>query len=212
MRKAQPVGLPFAGRRQYEARYSPSRPNMPSVSAVAIAPLISFSPPKFHSLTPILDSLPARADAWHQVTGYRVGVTEGDLCDWPTVERLFQEFQPETIIHYGEQPSAPYSYISREHAVFTQQNNVISTLNALWAMRDLAPNAHLVKLGTMGEYGTPNIDIEEGYITIQHNGREDRLPADALRAGEGRSARRLRHRRPRLLGGRALHGRSSAPP
>ena len=132
------------------------------------------------SLTPILDSLPARADAWHEVTGYRIGVTEGDLCDWPTVERLFQEFQPETIIHYGEQPSAPYSYISREHAVFTQQNNVISTLNTLWAMRDLAPNAHLVKLGTMGEYGTPNIDIEEGYITIRHNGREDRLPFPKL--------------------------------
>jgi UDP-sulfoquinovose synthase len=73
-------------------------------------------------------------------------------------------------------PSAPYSFISREHAVFTQYNNVVNTLNVLWAMRDLAPDSHLVKLGTMGEYGTPNIDIEEGFITIHHNGREDRLP------------------------------------
>jgi UDP-sulfoquinovose synthase len=129
-----------------------------------------------NSLTPIGENLPARADAWRQVTGYRIGVTDGDLTDWPVVEKLFVEFEPEAIIHYGEMPSAPYSFISREHAVFTQYNNVIGTLNVLWAMRDLAPDSHMVKLGTMGEYGTPNIDIEEGFIQIRHNGREDRLP------------------------------------
>ena len=112
------------------------------------------------SLTPVLDSLPARADAWRQVTGYRIGVTEGDLCDWAVVERLFKDFEPEAIVHYGEMPSAPYSFISREHAVFTQYNNVVSTLNVLWAMRDFTPDAQMVKLGTMGEYGTPNIDLE----------------------------------------------------
>ena len=128
------------------------------------------------SLTPIGESLPARAEAWRQVTGYRIGVTEGDLTEWPVVESLFSEFEPEAIIHYGEMPSAPYSFISREHAVFTQYNNVIGTLNVLWAMRDLSPGSHMVKLGTMGEYGTPNIDIEEGFIQIRHNGREDRLP------------------------------------
>jgi UDP-sulfoquinovose synthase len=128
------------------------------------------------SLTAIGDSLPARAEAWRQVTGYRIGVTEGDLTEWPIVETLFRDFEPEAIIHYGEMPSAPYSFISREHAVFTQYNNVIGTLNVLWAMRDMAPGSHMVKLGTMGEYGTPNIDIEEGFIQIRHNGREDRLP------------------------------------
>jgi len=128
-----------------------------------------------NSLTPIAESLPARADAWHEVTGYRVGVTEGDLTDWSVVEPLFRDLQPEAVIHYGEMPSAPYSLISREHAVFTQYNNVINTLNVLWAMRDFTPDAHLVKLGTMGEYGTPNIDIEEGWIEIHHNGRSDRL-------------------------------------
>jgi UDP-sulfoquinovose synthase len=128
------------------------------------------------SLTPIPDSLPARAEAWHDVTGYRIDVTEGDLTDWSVVEPLFKDFGPEAIIHYGEIPSAPYSQISREHAVFTQYNNVVNTLNVLFAMRDLAPDAHLVKLGTMGEYGTPNIDIEEGWIDIHHNGRSDRLP------------------------------------
>jgi UDP-sulfoquinovose synthase len=128
------------------------------------------------SLTPIGDSLPARAEAWRQVTGYRIEVTEGDLTDWSVVESLFRDFEPEAIIHYGEMPSAPYSFISREHAVFTQYNNVIGTLNVLWAMRDMGPGSHMVKLGTMGEYGTPNIDIEEGFIQIRHNGREDRLP------------------------------------
>jgi len=128
------------------------------------------------TLTPIGENLPGRAEAWRQVTGYRIGVTEGDLTDWPMVEQLFADVEPEAIIHYGEMPSAPYSFISREHAVYTQYNNVIGTLNVLWAMRDYLPDAHMVKLGTMGEYGTPNIDIEEGFIQIRHNGREDRLP------------------------------------
>ena len=128
------------------------------------------------SLTPILPSLPARAKAWREVTGLEIGVTEGDLLDWDVVERVFREFQPEAIVHYGEMPSAPYSMIDREHAAFTQTNNVIGTLNVLFAMAELAPDAHLVKLGTMGEYGTPNIDIEEGFISIHHKGRSDTLP------------------------------------
>jgi UDP-sulfoquinovose synthase len=96
------------------------------------------------------------------------------------VEPLFRDFQPESIVHYGEMPSAPYSMKSREHAVFTQTNNVVNTLNVLYAIRDITPDAHLVKLGTMGEYGTPNIDIEEGFIEIRHNGREDYLPFPKL--------------------------------
>jgi len=128
------------------------------------------------SLTPILESLSARAKAWRDVTGLEIGVTEGGLLDWEVVERVFREFQPEAIVHYGEMPSAPYSMIDREHAVFTQTNNVIGTLNVLFAMAELSPDAHLVKLGTMGEYGTPNIDIEEGFIAIQHKGRSDTLP------------------------------------
>ncbi|MCJ7832071.1 MAG: NAD-dependent epimerase/dehydratase family protein [Actinobacteria bacterium] len=132
------------------------------------------------SLVPILDTLPERAAAWKEVSGKDITVTEGDLCDWAVVEPIFREFQPEAIIHYGEIPSAPYSMKDREHAVFTQQNNVVNTLNVLFAMRDITPEAHLVKLGTMGEYGTPNIDIEEGYIEIEHNGRKDTLPFPKL--------------------------------
>jgi len=132
------------------------------------------------SLTPIAPDLPTRVATWHEVTGRTIGVTEGDLCDWPTVEATFRDFRPEAVVHYGEMPSAPYSMKDRHHAVFTQTNNVVGTLNVLWAMRDLAPDCHLVKLGTMGEYGTPNIDIEEGYIQIVHNGRTDYLPFPKL--------------------------------
>jgi UDP-sulfoquinovose synthase len=132
------------------------------------------------SLTPISGSLPERAGAWKDVAGREIGVTEGDLCDWDTVARVFEEFRPDTVVHYGEMPSAPYSMKSREHAVFTQYNNVVNTLNVLYAMRDITPDAHLVKLGTMGEYGTPNIDIEEGYIRVDHNGRSDTLPYPKL--------------------------------
>src|ERR671918_88238 len=106
------------------------------------------------SLTPVQADLPARAAAWREVSGHDIQVTVGDLCDPELVDGLFRGFAPDAVIHYGEMPSAPYSMASREHAVFTQYNNVVGTLNVLFAMRDLAPDAHLVKLGTMGEYGT----------------------------------------------------------
>ena len=128
------------------------------------------------SLTPILPGLPERVAAWHDVTGKEIGYTEGDLCDWEVTERVFREFVPDAVVHYGEMPSAPYSMKDREHAVFTQTNNVVNTLNVLFAIERYAPECHLVKLGTMGEYGTPNIDIEEGYLEIHHNGRSDYLP------------------------------------
>ncbi len=127
------------------------------------------------SLTPILP-ISERIAAWKELTGREIGLTEGDLTEWPVVEQVFTDFQPEAVVHYGEMPSAPYSMKDRDHAVFTQTNNVVNTLNVIYAIRDLAPEAHLVKLGTMGEYGTPNIDIEEGFIEIRHNGREDYLP------------------------------------
>ena len=110
------------------------------------------------------------------MSGRTVGVTEGDLTDPDVAHDVIGGFAPDAIVHYGEMPSAPYSMKDRDHAVFTQTNNVVGTLNVLWAMRDLAPECHLVKLGTMGEYGTPDIDIEEGFLEIVHNGRSDYLP------------------------------------
>ncbi len=128
------------------------------------------------SLTPIAAGLPERVAAWNDVTGREIAFTEGDLCDWELTRGLFAEFRPDAVVHYGEMPSAPYSMKDRDHAVFTQTNNVVNTLNVLWAIRDVVPECHLVKLGTMGEYGTPNIDIEEGYLEIHHNGRSEYLP------------------------------------
>jgi UDP-sulfoquinovose synthase len=131
------------------------------------------------SLTPI-QSLQERIRAWRAVSGRKIDPFIGDLTDPYFVDQVFKEVRPDGIVHYGEQPSAPYSMIDKKHAVLTQRNNVEGTLNVLFAMRDIAPDAHLVKLGTMGEYGTPDIDIEEGFIEIKHKGRSDVLPYPKL--------------------------------
>ena len=132
-----------------------------------------------NSLTPI-QPLQDRVTVFKELTGHEVRPFVGDLVDAQFVDEVFSEVRPDAIVHYGEQPSAPYSMISRRHAVSTQRNNVEGNLNVLYAMRDMTPDAHLVKLGTMGEYGTPNIDIEEGYIEIEHKGRKDTLPFPKL--------------------------------
>ncbi len=127
------------------------------------------------TLTPIAP-IQKRINRWYELTGKKIDLFIGDITNYDFVIKSFREFEPEAIVHFGEQRSAPYSMIDREHAVFTQVNNVVGTLNILYAMKEEFPESHLVKLGTMGEYGTPNIDIEEGYIEIEHNGRKDLLP------------------------------------
>jgi UDP-sulfoquinovose synthase len=127
------------------------------------------------SISPIAP-LNIRVAAWKQQTDQTIQTFVGDLCDYDFLSTTFRTFQPDAIVHYAEQRSAPYSMIDRKHAVFTQVNNITGTLNVLYAMHEIVPDAHLIKLGTMGEYGTPNIDIEEGYIEINHNGRTDTLP------------------------------------
>jgi UDP-sulfoquinovose synthase len=127
------------------------------------------------TLTPIAP-IHNRIKRWRDLTGKSLDLFVGDITDYSFLSKALHEFEPEAIVHFGEQRSAPYSMIDREHAVLTQVNNVVGTLNLLYAMRSDFPDCHLVKLGTMGEYGTPNIDIEEGYITIEHNGRKDTLP------------------------------------
>ncbi|WP_448598050.1 NAD-dependent epimerase/dehydratase family protein [Thermoleptolyngbya sp.] len=128
-----------------------------------------------NTLTPIAP-IQTRLKRWKDLTGKNIDLFVGDLCNYEFLKNSMLQFQPDSIVHFGEQRSAPFSMIDREHAVLTQVNNVVGTLNLLYAMREHFPDAHLVKLGTMGEYGTPNIDIEEGYITIEHNGRKDTLP------------------------------------
>ena len=146
-----------------------------------VSVLDNFSRRRWHlqhstdSLTPIR-SLGERIDAWKEISGKEIAAYVGSVEDGEFLDDVVAETKPEAIVHYAEQASAPYSMISRRTAVETQYTNVIGTLNLLFAMRDHVPDCHLVKLGTMGEYGTPNIDIEEGYIEIEHKGRKDTLP------------------------------------
>lgn len=127
------------------------------------------------SLTPIT-SIQNRVRRWKSLTAKTIQLFIGDICDFEFLSETFKSFEPDAAVHFGEQRSAPYSMIDRSRAVYTQHNNVIGTLNVLFAIKEYSEECHLVKLGTMGEYGTPNIDIEEGFITITHNGRTDTLP------------------------------------
>lgn len=130
---------------------------------VNVKPLINLKP------------LKERVDIYNQQNNTNIQFSLIDLTNNKTVYNLFDQFTPDAIIHYGEQPSAPYSMIDREKAIESQTNNVNGTMNILFAMKKYCPDAHLIKLGTMGEYGTPNIDIEDGWIEINHNGRKDRM-------------------------------------
>jgi UDP-sulfoquinovose synthase len=120
-------------------------------------------------------NLHERTEIWQAVSGYRVPTFIGDLTDWGFVEETFKAFTPEGIVHYAEQPAAPYSMLNRRAATLTLQNNLTVTANVIFAVRGFCPEAHIVKIGTMGEYGTPNIDIEEGWIEIQHKGKSHRF-------------------------------------
>jgi UDP-sulfoquinovose synthase len=150
-----------------------------------VAVVDNFSRRRWHrehgtgSLTPIRE-LDERIDAWREISGEQIRRYIGAVENGDFLDEVVAEVRPEAVIHYGEQPSAPYSMMSRERAVETQHSNVIGTLNLLFSMRDHVPDCHLVKLGTMGEYGTPNIDIEEGFIEIDHKGRTDTLPFPKL--------------------------------
>lgn len=119
--------------------------------------------------------LPERASIWKSVSGKDVKVFIGDLTQWDFVSEVFRAFTPDAIVHYAEQPSAPYSMLNRRAASLTLANNLQTTANCVFAVREFCPQAQIVKLGTMGEYGTPNIDIEEGWLDVEHKGRSQRF-------------------------------------
>jgi len=120
-------------------------------------------------------NLHERVRIWKDVSGKDIKLAIGDCCDYEFLRKIIADFQPAGIVHYAEQPSAPFSMISQEKASLTMRNNLSSTLNLVHAVLAEKPDAHIVKLGTMGEYGTPNIDIEEGWIEIEHKGRKDKF-------------------------------------
>ena len=126
---------------------------------------------------PLLDvpNLKERVGLWESVSGYKIPVFIGDLSEWDFVREVFRAFTPDAIVHYAEQPSAPYSMLNRRAATLTLQNNLTVTANVIFAVREFCPHAHIVKLGTMGEYGTPDIDIEEGWLEVEHRGRRDKF-------------------------------------
>jgi UDP-sulfoquinovose synthase len=128
-----------------------------------------------HSVIPI-STIEERLQGFHEHFGKDIQFRKGDLLDYDFLKQFLADFQPDAIVHLAEMPSAPYSMLDQKHAVFTQHNNVIGSLNLLWAMREVCPTTHLVKLGTMGEYGTPNIDIPEGFFEVEFRGRKDYLP------------------------------------
>jgi UDP-sulfoquinovose synthase len=119
--------------------------------------------------------LAERSNIWKSISGSDVKVAIGDLQDWDFISAVVGSFAPEAVIHYAEQPSAPYSMMNRDTAAYTLQNNVMGTLNMIHAVNEHVPDAHIIKLGTMGEYGTPNIEIEEGWLDIEHKGRQGRF-------------------------------------
>jgi UDP-sulfoquinovose synthase len=120
-------------------------------------------------------NLHERASLWEERSGKRIPVFIGDLCQWDFIAEVFSTFTPDAVLHYAEQPSAPYSMLNRRTAALTIGNNITATANVIFAIKEFCPQAHMVKLGTMGEYGTPNIDIEEGWIDINHKGRSQKF-------------------------------------
>jgi UDP-sulfoquinovose synthase len=119
--------------------------------------------------------LPERAAIFKSLTNNSIAVEIGDCCDFDFLASVFERFKPDTVIHYAEQPSAPYSMAGYDEARLTLENNLTATFNLIWAVLKHSPDCHIVKLGTMGEYGTPKIDIEEGWIEIEHKGRKNRF-------------------------------------
>ncbi|MHB1434880.1 MAG: NAD-dependent epimerase/dehydratase family protein [Thermoplasmata archaeon] len=127
------------------------------------------------SATPI-PPFPRRLEAVRERFGRSLTFYRGDLGRYRFVDEVLAKERPDAIVHLAEQRSAPYSMIDVHHAVATQVQNLTGTLHLLYALRDRCPEAHLVKMGTMGEYGTPNVEIPEGFFEVEYRGRRDTLP------------------------------------
>ena len=119
--------------------------------------------------------LKQRSKLWYNNSKIRIKVKIGDVSKYSFISKVIKDYEPHSVIHFAEQPSAPFSMLNQRNAELTVQNNLLSTLNLIFAVKDFNPECHIIKLGTMGEYGTPNIDIEEGFLDLVHKGRKDKL-------------------------------------
>ena len=119
--------------------------------------------------------LDKRCAIWEGLAGFKIPFFIGDLSEWEFIEKVFRDFTPDAIVHYAEQPAAPYSMLNRKAATLTLRNNLLVTANVIFGVREFCPDAHIIKLGTMGEYGTPDIDIEEGWLEVKHKGRRHKF-------------------------------------
>jgi UDP-sulfoquinovose synthase len=103
-------------------------------------------------------------------------IIQTDMTNASELTWILDDFKPDVVVHLAQQPSAPFSMIDYDHAISTHRNNVEGNLALLFAMKAVCPDAHLIKLGTMGEFGQPDCEIPEGDFTVNFRGREVTLP------------------------------------
>ena len=127
-----------------------------------------------HSATPI-KPMPERLWAFKQAFGRKMDFEYGDFRDYGFIRCVLEKYKPDAVIHLAEQCSAPFSMIDIDHAVLTQTNNIVGTLNLIHAIHNSASRCHLIKMGSMGEYGFPNVDIPEGFFEVEYRDRKDTL-------------------------------------
>jgi len=110
-----------------------------------------------------------------------VSLVEGDLADRDFVNQLLDVHEPDTVLHAAAQPSAPYSGINGERALYTQRNNVSMTLNLLHGLHEAGlEDSHFIETTTTGIYGAPEFPIPEGGATMENGGESDDVPFPAM--------------------------------
>ena len=127
------------------------------------------------SVLPI-PSIGKRLQSFKEFYGRDLKFFRGNVADPKFLYQVFERVNPDVVYHLAEQRSAPYSMIGLKQANETMVTNLVSTINLVYAAKDTNPDVQIIKLGTMGEYGTPNIDITEGFLEVEFRGRKDVLP------------------------------------
>jgi len=130
-----------------------------------------------NSLISVEIDLIDRLEKYNEKYHSNIHVVDGDVTKFHLVKKLIETYKPDALVNLAQMPSAPYSMINCNHAVWTYENNTINNLIALWMLHEHSPDTHYIKLSTMGIYGLPNFEIPEGYFNIEYKGRKDFVPA-----------------------------------